>query len=132
MGMKLKIMGLISTLSLVLFTFIFAVPATVYAVDSKAAACEAIGLGGGNNCDTPKGSPSVENTVKAAISILSLIVGIAALIMVIIGGFNYITSGGDSNKTSTAKNTILYAVIGLVIASLAQFIVRFALGKVNN
>jgi hypothetical protein len=50
--------------------------------------------------------------------------------MIIIGGFKYITSGGDSNNVSSAKNTILYAIIGLIIVALAQTIVRFILGRV--
>ena len=54
---------------------------------------------------------------------------IAAVIMIIWGGFRYVTSGGDSNKVSSAKNTIIYAVIGLIIVALAQFIVKFVLDK---
>lgn len=61
------------------------------------------------------------------VNIISVIVGVVAVIMIIFGGFRYITSGGDSNKVGTAKNTILYALIGLVIVALAQFIVRFVL-----
>jgi hypothetical protein len=52
--------------------------------------------------------------------------------MIIIGGFQYITSSGDSGKVGTAKNTILYAIIGLVIVALAQFIVRFVLSRVTD
>jgi hypothetical protein len=49
--------------------------------------------------------------------------------MILIGGFRYITSGGDSGNVSGAKNTILYAIVGLVIVALAQFIVRFVLSQ---
>lgn len=63
------------------------------------------------------------------INVFSLIVGIVAVIMIIIGGFRYITSGGDSGNVTGAKNTILYAIIGLVIVALSQFIVRFVLAK---
>jgi hypothetical protein len=60
-----------------------------------------------------------------------VIVGVAAVIMIIIGGFRYITSSGDSASVNSAKNTILYAIIGLVIVALAQVIVRFVLNQVS-
>jgi hypothetical protein len=55
-----------------------------------------------------------------------------AVIMIIVGGLKYITSGGDSNNVSSAKSTIIYAIIGLVVVALAQFIVQFVLNKVTS
>jgi hypothetical protein len=52
--------------------------------------------------------------------------------MIVFGGFKYITSGGDSNNVSGAKNTIIYAIIGLVIVALAQLIVHFVLNQTSN
>jgi len=49
--------------------------------------------------------------------------------MVVMGGFKYITSGGDGQKAAGAKNTLVYAVIGLVIAALAQVLVQFVIKK---
>ncbi len=72
----------------------------------------------------------LDDTVGAIVNILSIIVGIVALIMIIIGGFYYITSSGDSGKISSAKNTVIYAIVGLIIVALAQVIVRFVLNKV--
>jgi hypothetical protein len=74
-------------------------------------------------------SSGLQGTIKTAVNILSVIVGIAAVIMIIIGGFRYITSGGKQESVTAAKNTILYAVIGLVIVALAQVIVRFVLTR---
>jgi hypothetical protein len=74
----------------------------------------------------------VSDLVKEIINILSVIVGIVAVIMIIIGGFRYITSGGSSEKVTAAKNTILYAIIGLVIVALSQVIVRFVLTKTTT
>ena len=68
--------------------------------------------------------------IASIINILSLVVGVVAVVMIIIGGFKYITSGGDSGNVTGAKNTILYAVIGLVIVALAQIIVRFVLDRI--
>jgi hypothetical protein len=62
----------------------------------------------------------------------SLVVGVVAVIMIIIAGFKYITSGGDSGNVTSAKNTILYAIIGLVVVALSQFIVKFVLGRITT
>ena len=67
--------------------------------------------------------------IKLVINIISVVVGVVAVIMIVFGGLKYITSGGESSNVSSAKNTILYAIIGLVIVALAQFIVRFVLDK---
>lgn len=69
----------------------------------------------------------VRDMIKKVINIFSLVIGVVAVIMIILGGFKYITSGGDSGNVTGAKNTILYAVIGLIIVALAQIIVRFVL-----
>jgi hypothetical protein len=67
--------------------------------------------------------------IETAINIFSIIVGIIAVVMIIIGGVKYITSGGDAGNVTGAKNTILYAIIGLVIVALSQVIVQFVLGS---
>ena len=99
-----------------------------YAGAQQQAACEAIGkTWNGSSCGD--GEAKINNTVENLVRILSVVVGIIAVIMIIVGGFHYITSGGDSNKVSTAKNTIIYAIIGLVIAVLAQVIVGFVIDQ---
>lgn len=65
--------------------------------------------------------------VRRIINIFSVVVGAVSVIMIIIGGFRYIISGGDSAGVSSAKNTILYAIVGLVIVLFAQVIIRFIL-----
>ncbi len=74
----------------------------------------------------------VGNVISTAIDILSILVGVAAVIMIIIGGFKYITSAGDPAGAKGAKDTILYAIIGLVVVAMAQVIVRFVLTRVNS
>ncbi len=71
------------------------------------------------------------NVVRAVINILSVIVGAVSVIMIIIGGFRYVISNGDSNAVSGAKNTILYAIVGLVIVLFAQILVRFVITRVD-
>jgi hypothetical protein len=83
----------------------------------------------GNNAG---GTQKIQDIVTLVVNIFSIVVGIVAVIMIVVGGFKYITSGGDSGNITSAKNTIVYAVIGLVIVALAQFIVKFVLDKVTT
>lgn len=74
----------------------------------------------------------INDIVHTIVNFLSAIVGIVAVIMIIVGGLRYVTSGGNDSSVTAAKNTILYAIIGLVIVALAQIIVRFTLSKLTN
>jgi cytochrome bd-type quinol oxidase subunit 2 len=87
-----------------------------------------------NTCEstTSSGTTGINKIITDVINIFSVAVGVVAVIMIIAGGFRYITSGGDSNKISGAKNTIIYALIGLVVVALAQLIVKFVLNKVSS
>jgi hypothetical protein len=84
------------------------------------------------SCTDPGATDKVNNIITTVINIFSVIVGIIAVIMIIIGGLKYITSGGASDNVSSAKNTILYAIIGLIIVALAQILVRFVLNKATQ
>ncbi len=59
-------------------------------------------------------------------------VGIVSVVMLIYGGLRYVMSGGDSKKVTDAKNTILYAIIGLIIAVLSYAIVHFVLQAIDT
>jgi len=88
--------------------------------------------GSGCNSNVTTGSSNLNNVITDIVNIFSVVVGIVSVIMIIYGGFRYVTSGGDSGNVSSAKNTIIYAVIGLVVVALAQFIVQFVLDKVTT
>lgn len=75
------------------------------------------------------GVGDVTDLISTIINVFSMIVGAIAVIMIVWGGLRYIMAGGDSGKITAAKNTIIFAVIGLVIVALAQLIVRFILGN---
>lgn len=102
------------------------------------------GLCAGSNLELPPGgqgcqngsvgsaTQSLNNFVHMVINIFSAVVAIVAVIMIIVGGFRYITSGGSDTSVTSAKNTILYAIIGLIIVALAQILVRFTLSKLNS
>jgi hypothetical protein len=81
---------------------------------------------------TGNAGQNINSLVATIINIFSWIVGVVCVIMIIYGGFLYVTAGGDTNKVGTAKTTILYAIIGLVIVALAQIIVKFVLNKLTQ
>ena len=62
---------------------------------------------------------------------LLMAVGLISVIMLILGGLRYITSGGDAKKVTDAKNTILYAIIGLILSVLSYAIVNFVLTTIG-
>ena len=112
---------------------IFASAGSAYAATAPPPACATsttpqgqviTGIGQtGANCSTT----GVDSLITSIVKIISIAVGVLAVIMIIYAGFLYITSGGDSGKITKAKNALIYAIIGLFIASLAQFIVHFVL-----
>ena len=78
------------------------------------------------------GSETLNGVLKRIINIFSIVVGAVSVIMIIIGGFRYIISAGDSNGVTGAKNTILYALVGLVVVLFSQIIVRFVLSNATT
>jgi hypothetical protein len=111
--------------------------AGVAPVSAQVGDCEE-GITGGLDCGSASvdeegadddASERVDSIIKTVINIFSIVVGVVSVIMIIIGGLKYITSGGDSGNVTGAKNTILYAIIGLVVVALAQIIVRFVLAR---
>ena len=70
--------------------------------------------------------------MKDVVNIILWIVGILSVIMLVWGGIKYTTSAGDTNKVTSAKNTIIYAVIGLVIAIMAYAIVNFVTTQIGT
>lgn len=71
--------------------------------------------------------PSFEDSLGIIVNILLFLLGAIAVIMIVIGGIRYATSNGDQSAITSAKNTILYAVIGLIVAIMAYAIVNFVI-----
>lgn len=67
--------------------------------------------------------------VRTIVNVLLFLIGIVAVIMIIFGAFRYITSNGAPDQAKAARNTIMYAVVGLVLAIAAYAIVRFVIGR---
>ncbi len=95
--------------------------------------CAGVNLNVKTDCSTKindqTATERINKLIATVINIFSLVVGVVAVIMIIVGGFKYIISGGDSTNVTGAKNTILYAIIGLIIVALSQWIVRFVLSR---
>jgi hypothetical protein len=68
---------------------------------------------------------SIGPLVQTVINILLYLLGATAVVMIVIGGIRYTTSNGDSSAIKSAKDTILYSVIGLIVAILSYTIVNF-------
>ena len=85
-------------------------------------------VGGSNSSATLQ----VDDIVLAVVNWLLFAVGVISVIMLIVGGIKYATSAGDSNKVTSAKNTIMYAIIGLAVAVLAFAIVGFVMNTLNG
>lgn len=67
--------------------------------------------------------------VTTAINTVIFIIGALSVIMIIIGGLRYVLSGGDAAGLKSAKDTILYALIGVVVSLLAFALVSFVIGR---
>lgn len=124
------IKSLIATTAL--FTLLLApmqVQVAYASYNARGAACEGIGLTG-SGCGTTQANNRINSLIELIVNLLSVVVGVVAVIMIIISGLKYVTSGGDSSKIASAKSTLIYAIIGIIIVALAQFIVRFVVNRV--
>ena len=99
--------------------------ATAYA-DANATVQQGVNQVGGTENPT-----SLESFIKSVIGVLFFVVGSVSVIMLIVGGIMYASASGDQGRIKTAKDTVLYAVIGLVVAILAYAIVNFVLKNVK-
>jgi hypothetical protein len=90
------------------------------------------GAAGGIECAQGTGTPDTlfgsESIFTDIVNILLFVIGAVSVIMLIYGGIRYTTSGGNSTNVTAAKNTIMYAIIGLIVAFLAFAIVNWVLG----
>ena len=106
-------------------------PVTVSALDCQGAdkgkvACEV--QKGAKSTDAGNGKTLTDN-IKLVVNVLLFLLGAIAVLMIIIGGIRYVLSNGESSQVTAAKNTILYAVIGLIVALLAYAIVNFVVDQ---
>lgn len=106
----------------------------VYSVGLTDAFCA---NGGGStelcNGDDPSSNPIVgaDGLLTVVVRFFALITGIISVIVIILMGFRYVTANGDANKAASARQGIIYAIAGLIVALLAQTIVAYVLTKMG-
>jgi Type IV secretion system pilin len=86
----------------------------------------------GSNSGTPTTLFGDTGIFQKIVNIMLFIVGAVAVIMLIIGGIRYVTSNGAQDQVTGAKNTIMYAIIGIIVAVLAYAIVNFVVTGLNK
>ncbi len=110
----------VTTLSLI----IFPVAAQIKQLDSGD--CGEFGI----KCEGNETTQSLLDYVQIIVNALLVLVGITASIYLVVGGVRYITSQGETAETEKAKNTILYAVVGLIVIGLSAMIVNYVINNV--
>jgi hypothetical protein len=121
-------------------SFSLAGPVATFAATATCNTDTTVNVGGGSqagaDCAAPKsgaqnlfGANGVFITIT---NILLFIIGAIAVVMLIIGGVRYVVSAGDQNAVTSAKNTILYAIIGIVVAFLAYAAVNFVSSQISK
>jgi type IV secretion system pilin len=117
-----------------LLTLSVAAPAgsalAISSTQAKTDVCQGISVVA--SCTASSDGSGISSVITLVVNIMSLLLGAVAVIMIIIAGFKFVTSGGETAKVSSAKSTILYAVVGLVVAIMAKVIVYFVLSKTNQ
>jgi len=103
------------------------------AYDPTSQVCQSAGRPEGPVCvatnqDPVSGSNGIINTTA---NIIAWVGGFIAVFMIIFSGFRFITAGGDSGKVASARNTIIYSSIGLIVIVVARIIVSFVIGNIK-
>ncbi len=107
--------------------------AALFGLSQRAlAACDSVsdGASGGANCAKSAGTPTeLGPSITNIVNTILIMIGVVAIIAIIIAGFRFALSQGNEKNISAARDTILYAVIGLVVAILSYAIVHFVIGR---
>lgn len=140
--MKKKILLLVAALAAMVGLLM---PGAVYATDGGTGNGEATGEDAfcknvkntsspayNSLCGGAKGEADAEAVVKDVLNVVFTWVGIIAVIVIIVGGVLYMTAQGDPGKLAHAKNAIMFAVIGLIVALLSFAIVNFVLDRMKG
>lgn len=104
---------------------------TVYALPARVSAVSLNTDPTNTNLNIPDPNKNIpdSSTLQTALKYFFGVAALLSVVFVAIGGFKYTVSGGDSNSVQSAKNTIMYAVIGLAVSVLAFVIVQFVVSQ---
>jgi len=118
-------LSVLATLSLaVFFSFVASTSASALTIVD--------GINAARGANVPGALFGDAGIITSITNVLLFLAGALAVIMIIFGGLRYVTSGGNSSSVTAAKNTILYAIVGLIIAFLAFAAVNFVLNSVAS
>jgi len=105
---------------------------------ATAANCDTSNLSINSGADCAQGTGQADqlfgdgSIFQKITNILLFLIGAIAVIMLILGGIRYVISGGDQAQVTSAKNTILYAIVGIVVAFLAYAAIAFVTGQLGD
>ncbi|MGH7238041.1 MAG: hypothetical protein ACREGF_05905 [Candidatus Saccharimonadales bacterium] len=137
MGAVRRIIPAVLSLGILLGLVGGALPALAFDINNPAGTnivCSSAAAASSSYCaDTPNGGTNQitgqNGVLLKAANIVAVLGGIIAVIMIIIGGIMFTTSGGDAKAVGTAKSLIIYAFVGIIIIAVAQILVRFIIGR---
>lgn len=92
-------------------------------------ACTGLNQVGGSGCG--HGSSTISHLMTVVLNILSIVAGFIAVVMVIVSGIKFMTAAGDASQISSARQSLIYALVGIIVVAFSQFIVHFVIGKVT-
>lgn len=120
--MKKLVLLVALTLGIATGGAMLAQPAHASAIDQARQGAGKVKTGGTN-------SSSVSSILQVVTNVLLFIAGAVAVIMLVLGGIRYTASNGDQNQITQAKNTIMYAVVGLIVTIIAYAVVDFVIDQ---
>ena len=97
---------------------------------AKEEVCKQLDTLGSGSCASGQSNDILQGVVKPVVQTLTIIVGAVSVVVMVVGGLMYVLSAGDANNVKRAKDTIMYAAIGLIVALIAQTIVSFVIGAI--
>ncbi len=107
-------------------------PSLAYADTVQNSIQSGVNQASGNNAPSSSPGTTIANVIKTILNILSAVAGVAAVVMIVVAGLRLVLSAGSEGAVKGAKNSIIYAVIGLIIVALAQIIVHFVIGNITT
>lgn len=109
--------------------FALAPAAPAFAI-SKDDVCKGVGAASGSDgCKPTEGVTDINTVIRTGLRIFQSIVGLIAVIMMVTAGLRFVTSSGDPTKVGSARNTLLYGAVGIVVVALSEVIIQFALNQ---
>lgn len=131
-NIKQKLLGAIMLPAMLLGVGLLVQPAPAYAAFDQGLADGAQSAQGKDQTGDASslfGDNGEGGIFRTITNVMLFLIGAISVIMLIIGGIRYVVSGGDSTAVTNAKNTILYAIVGVVVAILAYAVVNFVIGS---